>query len=237
MEWESGLLSDRKLAEKARGFVFVKVPDGQRIAKEYGITTREFTGSGVVLLLSPDGRVLERLGGDTSLENLLQAMREADFKSGLLSYHFLHFYFSVDQPDMHPGEIKDLLKDLDDDLIEVREAATARAIRRRAPAHRALNSLKSSALSAETVARVKRILAALAPLAERMKRLDLDRDVEFLARLLEHPDGEVRRKAQARARRILPQIEAKSAVDLRERWRIEKDRLRWDARQGRYVSK
>lgn len=243
---ESSLLSENRLADAAQGFIGLKLsmncPHQDSAAKsffeKYRITCREFLGNGIVLVLSPDGAVLEKFGGkETPLERLLEGMSKAELNYGLLSEFFLTFYFSMDHPGLDPREIKDLLEKLDDDLIEVREAATARAIKGGAPAYRALNSLKSSAVSAEAGARVKQILATLEPLADRMKRPGLDRDVEFLARVMDHPVAKIRERAQARSRRILPEIKANSSTELRERWLAEKDQLRWDAQRGRYVAK
>lgn len=237
---ESGLLSEKRLAGEVGGFVCIKVKccDYHPVLPEYGLRSSDLTRYGAVLVLSPDGGLLEKfVGEETPLERLLEGMRKAELKHGFLRASFLNLYFSMDQPDMEPSEVKDLLDNLGVDLIEVRELATARAIQRGAPAYRALKSIKSPEADAEARARVKQILGTLEPQVELVRRHSLDRDVEFLARLMDHPDVNVRVKAQARVRRILPHIDAKSSAELRERWLAEKDRLRWDGRRGLYESK
>lgn len=189
-------------------------------------------------MLSPEGGLLEKfIGEETPLEQLLEGLRRAELKHGLLRDSFLNLYFSMDHPNLEPAEVNDLLEKLGDNLIEVRESAAARAIKRGAPVYRALKSIKSPEVDAEARARVKQILGTLEPLVELVGRHGLDQDVGFVARLLDHPDVNVRIRAQARARRILPQIDAKSSAELRQRWLAEKDRLRWDAGRGRYESK
>ncbi len=191
-----------------------------------------------MLVLSPEGGLLEKfIGEETPLEQLLEGLRRAELKHGLLRDSFLNLYFSMDHPNLEPAEVNDLLEKLGDNLIEVRESAAARAIKRGAPVYRALKSIKSPEVDAEARARVKQILGTLEPLVELVGRHGLDQDVGFVARLLDHPDVNVRIRAQARARRILPQIDAKSSAELRQRWLAEKDRLRWDAGRGRYESK
>lgn len=233
---ESGLLSEKGLADAAQSFVCIETSECAAMQKRHGVTCQQVWGSGVVFVLTPEGALLHKFVGGTSLETLLQCMREAELKYGLLSEPFVSFYFSMDHPELDDREVEELLEKMDNDLIEVREAAVDRAIKKGAPAYRALRSVDLSGLGAEQGARVKYVLAVLEPYAERVKRHRLDQDVEFLARLLDHPDRDVRIKAQARVQRILPHFEAKSSVELRERWLAEKDRLRWDECRGRYVT-
>lgn len=129
--------------------------------------------------------------------------------------------------------IRNLIEDLDDERIEVREGATDSLRGRGLLAIGALEKAAAAAPSAEVRSRIELILRSLRPWRG-FSREWLLRDLDILSRLLSHSDAAVALSARARLSRILPASKDLDPAGCLQWIDAHRSRLRWDESRGIY---
>lgn len=189
-----GPQADRRFAPLARNFVTAENPDGFSTPKR-GL----HTDTVYVLFLDPTGVEISRLR-KPCIEEVFQEM---DRVLRITAYHRRGFAeFAICPPSLTSGqrqEVERLVERLYDPSLEAREEATTQLLGLGPVAWVILEKL-GPLQDPEVQARVDFILFQMRPVADAVRRLHLDRDIDFLLKIARGADRELGDRARRRLR-------------------------------------